>query len=255
MTQQKVIDRVRKLLELTKSSNEHEAANAAARAAELMIEHEISEAQISAANESEAPALKPVKDECVASDGKIVEWKRRLVGGLCAAFGCNHYFYHGSRWGSRARYHAVGTEDAINAVRTMHAILVAEVNRLASDAYAEEVEECRDSGVQPPGARAWKSAFRVGCANMVARRLAEQRATSIKAARNDASKSQAIMVVDRQKEALAVKWQELSRGFSGGYQTSAGGSSRSGYSAGSAAGRNVNLGGNAALGSGKKQLS
>ena len=250
----KILDRIRKLLELANSSNEHEAANAAGRAAELMIEHEISEAQIAAANVANTPSVKLVVDQEIARDGRVVEWHRALIGGLAGAFSCKHYWYRAYR-GTPARYHAVGTMDAINAIRTMYAILVGEVDQLAKRAYGEEVAECRDSDVEAPSARGWKSAFRTGCANMISERLQEQRRSQVKAARADASKSQALMVIDQQSEALATFMKvEVGKLRSFGSST-AGQSSRSGYGAGRDAGRDVNLGGGRQLGKGKKELN
>ena len=41
-----VVEKIRKLLELSKSDNEHEAASAAAMAQELMVKHAIEEEEI-----------------------------------------------------------------------------------------------------------------------------------------------------------------------------------------------------------------
>lgn len=268
MTTEKIIDRVRKLLELANSTNEHEAATAAARAAELMIEHEISEAQIAAANEVEgSTTVKPVRDVEIARDGRTVEWHRVLVSGLAFAFNCRHYYYRAQHGNVDARYHVVGTEDSINAIRMMYAILVREVDQLARRAYMEEVAECEDSGIEAPSARAWKSAFRTGCARTIAQRLHAQRAasmqrakddaqraTSMQRAADDASKSQALAVINRQREAVDAFVTERVGRLRVGAGSSAGRSSRSGYSAGAHAGRSVHLGGGARLGKGKSQL-
>lgn len=53
MPTDKIIDRVRKLLELSHSTNEHEAAQAAARAAKLMSEHDVTQAMLNVTAEED----------------------------------------------------------------------------------------------------------------------------------------------------------------------------------------------------------
>ena len=69
---EKIIERIKKLLELSKSSNEHEAAIAASRAAELMMDHQISEAEI----HSSSVRAEPVVEEMIDKEGKIVDLAR-----------------------------------------------------------------------------------------------------------------------------------------------------------------------------------
>jgi hypothetical protein len=260
---EKILDRVRKLLALSESSNEHEAAQAAARAAELMIEHEISEASIAA----EAPGeqrTQPIYDTAIDHDGKVIEWKRAIVAGLAESMGCQYYHRSsGWRWHNykhnykrvrvQATYQIIGTKSAIATIRYMYPLLTAEVTRLADLAYADEVAECLSSYVQPPSARGWKGAFRTGCAHRIATRLREQREQQITTARSDESKGGAIMVIDRQAAALDSFMAEKDYKFQSA-TSSAGSSSSSGYGAGQEAGAGVNLGGNAQLGKGTGQI-
>jgi hypothetical protein len=53
----KVIDQIRKLLELAKSDNEHEAAAAAAAAQRLMSKHQIAEAELGGVDDSERASV------------------------------------------------------------------------------------------------------------------------------------------------------------------------------------------------------
>jgi hypothetical protein len=247
MTKLKVLDRIRKLLELSNSDNANEAAMAAARAATLMVDYQIEEAELA----PDVTEDEPVTEETIASDGRRVQWKLALVNGLAKSLGCACYY---NSTGSGTKYQAVGPKSALETITYMYSYLVKEVGRLADVAYAAEVAECDSSGVSRPSARGWKGSFRVGCSRTISSRLIAQRVTTIAKAK-DAGKTQALMVVDRR--ALVVKdFMTKSVGPLRRSTTSAGRSSRSGLKAGRTAGAGVSLGNNrGALGSGSKQLS
>ena len=253
-----ILERIRKLLELSKSDNEHEAAQAAARAAELMLEHEIEEADLEAAKPVAEQQVHPAADEVIDVDKRYVTWKGYIKSGLATAFGGDTYNWH--RHG-RVESRVIAPAPAMQAIRYMYSYLTGEVDRLADVAYAGEHAECRASGVEPPPARAWKSAFRVGAATVIHNRLSEQRPKARRAAL-EAGKTQALAVVDRQADAIeaykrkAHAWMYRKDGKerSWGGGSTAGSSSSSGYAAGRAAGANVNLGGGRQLGAGRGQL-
>ena len=73
ITQPKIVDRIRKLLELSRSNNEHEAAQAASRAASLMAEHAITTAMLEVISDD---------DNGVAGS---VESKRIIIGAVLEA--------------------------------------------------------------------------------------------------------------------------------------------------------------------------
>jgi len=75
----KIIDRVRKLLELATSSNEHEAATAATRAQELMERHQLLHADL----EPEEYAV-----EVLDSKGRFSRWRVILASGVANAHSC-----------------------------------------------------------------------------------------------------------------------------------------------------------------------
>jgi hypothetical protein len=262
---EKIVDRVRKLLELANSANEHEAALAAARAAELMTEHQISEAEIAVKRGQAESAVEACADELIDGDeeGRSVTWRYWIVDGIAESLGGDVYRGLGSE------LHAVVPASAMPTVRYMFAYLTREVERLANEAYAEEVRECAGSWCVPPGARAWKTAFRAGAAVKIRARLIEQRKATIQTHRQAsrtlvmgaADKCQALVIVDRQSEAVvahvrkAAPWKFTKSGKErGGRSVSCGSSSRSGFDAGRSAGERVQLGGGKALESGAKRL-
>jgi hypothetical protein len=246
----KIIERIKKLLSLSKSSNEHEAALAAGRAADLMLKHEIQEAQL-ADSPSEGVDLMEMD-----KSGQVVHWKGNLMGGLADGLGCA-FHYHRRRVAPGSRktfisYMIVGQPSKVATIQYMYSYLTAEVTRLADAAYGQEHQECAASDVPPPSSRSWKNAFRLGAARTIAKRLRAQRKETHDAARLSGH-SNALVVVEAASKAVqeyvAAEVGPLSRGSQAAH------SSRSGYQAGASAGAAVGLGGSGAkLGSGTKRL-
>jgi hypothetical protein len=82
-----IVDKVKKLLALSKSSNPNEAAAAAARAAELMFEHKIEAADL----EITGGAKRPVEavTEATLSNGDWREfWKGQLAEAVARSMSC-----------------------------------------------------------------------------------------------------------------------------------------------------------------------
>ncbi|GAM10391.1 hypothetical protein OR1_02680 [Geobacter sp. OR-1] len=78
-----VIEKIRKLLALANSSNEHEAALAASHAQRLLSEHNLAMADI----ESEQKPQSADKVEAQVSK-TLPKWVRNLSAGVCTAFDC-----------------------------------------------------------------------------------------------------------------------------------------------------------------------
>jgi hypothetical protein len=263
MSEQKIIDRIRKLLNLANSANEHEAALAAAQATDLMLKHEIEEAQLA---DEGAEELGEVDKESIDETGSIVPWKGNIAAGLAQSMGCQMY-YGRSKYvrGQKQKrtYVIIGQESKRATIKYMYNYLCAELIRLADIAFRQailkhraEEKEYRASGLSmgpPPSARSWKNAFRLGAASMIWTRLNAQRKETHRGA-EAAGQTQALMVVAKNEEAVQV-WikanlGKLGKGRAGSF------SSGSGYGAGREAGKTVGLGGSGkALGRGTaKQL-
>ncbi len=80
---EKIIAKIQKLLALANSSNEHEAALAAAHAQRLLSEHNLAMADI----ESEQKPQSADKVEAQVSK-TLPKWVRHLSSGVCTAFDC-----------------------------------------------------------------------------------------------------------------------------------------------------------------------
>lgn len=244
MSHDKIIDRIRKLLALSKSTNEHEAAMAAGQAADLMLKHEIEEAALSDAGDEP----EHVTDETLDTGKQTVSWKSAVANGLCQSFGCRSY--HHKRSGVSHTL-IVGQPSKLATVRYMYAYLVAEIGRLADEAYGAEHRECAKSRVPAPSARAWKNAFRLGAAHVIYTRLVAQRKETHAAARL-AGQGTALAVVKQGEVAveryLKRKAPKLRAAPAPRYV------SRDGFAAGKDAGADVSLGGGHGLSAGTKQL-
>lgn len=125
-----VIQKVRKLMALAQSSNEHEAALAAAKAQTLMLEHKLSEGDLdSAVLKSKDPITEAFTTESI---GKFayMQWKGALMYGIaklnnCAALLCDS-----------KRLKIIGRTSDRQVVEYLSCYLIREVERLAFESYA-----------------------------------------------------------------------------------------------------------------------
>jgi len=84
MADNPIIEKIKKLLALAHSSNEHEAALAASHAQRLLSEHNLAMADIEAA----APRPEAADRLELAVSKTLPKWVRHLSAGVCTAFDC-----------------------------------------------------------------------------------------------------------------------------------------------------------------------
>jgi hypothetical protein len=150
-----ILDRVRKLLNLSRdSSNEHEAALAAQRAAVLMERHEIHEAELRALDEAAHVRTPEPIDKAIATPnaGKRTAWHCALAHGVSKKLHCHYYTSAGA-------IIFFGRLSTIQGASYLLQYLIREVERLTKHA------------APPRAGRAWHNAFKLGCAHRVATRL------------------------------------------------------------------------------------
>lgn len=244
-----IIDRIRKLLELSKSTNEHEAANAAARAAELMRKHEIDQAVLAATAPGETPPEEIITDGIGDKEGKSTSWRVLIGQGVAAATGCR-------QWSDGGRMQAMGTRSAVGTWNYLCQYLAREVDRLADAGWAAYPFSAL------PGAgrntRAWKNAFRVGAAQVIRTRLIEQARSSAASRRADVTaaaaavidpstglppnSTQALAIIDRDAARVTAEYEAMAKRERFVTRKIGRVSSSGGYAAGRDAGATVNLG-------------
>jgi hypothetical protein len=199
MADEHIVDKVRKLLELSKDPNNvNEAANAANAAQKLMSEHAISEAMVDVSpDEDEREDIEA--DLLHGGTGKqLGTWKGRLGVVMCEVNQCKCY-----RSGSDLRI--IGRPSDANTVRYLFSYVAKRIDQLAS-------EEARFRG---NAGRTWLNNFRLGAVEEVTRRLKEadaeaRRAMRQQAFQNDSNGSGAAIVkvdnalakIDEQREAV-----------------------------------------------------
>lgn len=264
----KAIERVRKLLALAKGTSEHEAAAAAGAAAKLVEQFQLTEAMIRL-DDTEAQA-EPIEQSARlepelpdfggrGSGRKRIAWKETIAKATASDLGIHMY------WTSHVDMRGFGRESAIQTWRYMYQYLCRAVDQLAEEAW--EIE-----GDRYIGPRAWKNAFRVGCAQRLSTRIWDTRQkrnneersarfaarTAARVAEQARAAGAAAIAADalageRQVLALAIvakdqaqvndEYREYSKSWRGSISSIGSTSSSDGYSAGKAAGDRVALGG------------
>jgi hypothetical protein len=154
MAEEKILDRVRKLLELSKSSNVNESAAAFAQAQKLMSRHNISSLMLETPGEVD----EPVGHELLYADGRLAMWMGSLAVGMCGVNQCSPY-----RAGGSNQLWIVGRTSDAQTVRYLYSYVVNEIKRLCQ----RESDLRGNPGVQ------WRNDFCIGAANVVVERLKE----------------------------------------------------------------------------------
>jgi len=96
MTEEKIIERVKKLLALGQSPNPHEAAAAMEKAQALMAEHNLSVGKLRVSEINE------LNVRSQASVSILKPWEQGLMNTVAKAFGCRLFWKKGSSYGSTA---------------------------------------------------------------------------------------------------------------------------------------------------------
>jgi len=129
-----IIEQIQKLRNLSKSSNEHEAAAAARAADKLISKHRISEEELAAADPTKQSEAK--QDENILYEtGKITQWKNILAQILAKNYDCallNDIMRNPTSGRKVSRYRLIGTESDMEIVRYMFSWLVDTIDQLGA---------------------------------------------------------------------------------------------------------------------------
>lgn len=131
MSVSSVVEKVQKLLALSKSNNANEAAAAAAAANRLMDQYRLSEADL----EVEGQVMEPLEEDqgYIYETGKVTRWKMHMIMNLVAHYGLavwnDNHFPDGRQI---TRYRLVGRKSDITITKYMFAWLSSECTRLAT---------------------------------------------------------------------------------------------------------------------------
>ena len=245
---EKIIDRISKLLKLSTSSNSHEAANAAALAAEMMARHQLCEATIRASSDEAAEPQTP-DDKPIFVSPKIDTWRGSLAVGIAAGYGCKVYWEQNMRGKKtiNAVLHVIGLHDDISSMQYTYQYLERELIRLAHDAW--EIQPNRPAG---RAAGSWQDNFKLGAAKEIEKRMKEERRKVMDPSQFfDPLRTKALVLVQRDQDAIErmfskLRIKRINQNFT---------MNETAFDQGREAGRKISLGGGKGLPSPNQQIS
>jgi hypothetical protein len=163
MTRERIIERVRKLLALSNSSNEHEAALAAAHAQRLLAEHNLAMSELEMQEEGAGEA-----ELLVART--VPKWLSSLFATVAGAFDC-FPIVTTTPSNSRLRFIGVGEDSAVAACTLEY--LIKELRRLAS-VYQRQLE-VRGGRLSPADRQRVRLSYLLGAVHGVRQALQAQK--------------------------------------------------------------------------------
>ncbi|MDQ6805140.1 MAG: DUF2786 domain-containing protein [Actinomycetota bacterium] len=178
MSTENVIERVRKLLALAGSSNEHEAALAAEKAQELMLRHGLGLAQV-AATKHETFGV----GEARLTGVRVDPWRRRLSSSVARALAGDMYFAPQTRTTGEIVF--MGPRDSVTAMVELYQYLEATLTLVSAAATANRRER-RVHG------RTYRNSWLLGAVSRIDARL-QDRARKIE--RESESNSRTLVLV------------------------------------------------------------
>jgi hypothetical protein len=169
MTDDKILDRVRKLLELANNNlNVNEAANAAAAAQELMTRHAIGEAMLAPVADTVDEQIEA--DLLYAQGKKHATWRGILAVVMAEVNQCKVFVQGGD-------LRIIGRPSDAATVRYLFSYVIREIERLCKE----------EAGWRGNPGRVWCNNFKLGAVESVNKRLRESAAQARAAMRREAS--------------------------------------------------------------------
>jgi len=172
--QPEILEKVKKLLALGQSENEHEAALAVARAQALMEKHSISEAMLQLDGAEPEEEIQPWADPLFA--GKVGSWRYRLGDVLAEANGVKVYK-------SGKSLKVIGRASDVQAVRYLFGFCLREIDRIA---------KARAAG----NGRTWANNFRIGCVDAIREAIKKEREAQREQMRGAVADANALVKLD-----------------------------------------------------------
>jgi hypothetical protein len=202
MTEDKIIDLIRKLLNLSRSPNEHEASLALKKAQKLLFEHNLSISQVNAATNLSQQTESVIEESVhIASRHQFKEWKISLGFGIAQYFFCKglvsrtgHYFYF------------IGKKSDTEVITEAYKWIIEQAERLADEALVA-YKKTDDYNKRPIHGRQFKNSYFRGLVTGICNILRDQ----WNKLENESEQSRALVVV-RGKEVtdfIAQKYPKL----------------------------------------------
>lgn len=246
MNDVKILDKVRKLLLLTQSANEHEAATAMAHAQRLAVRHGIDLSQV---DTEETEVLEPIDSEVIFKSGKRSAWRTSIAQSAASAFLCHMHNSYAGDWvrtkrAWRKQYRTI----VITGSSTNRTIAVSMIHYLwkTGERLADEALQAYTSWGRSD-ARNYRQSFLLGYKDRICSRLREEtrqirRKGIVTPAPSESATALAVCALFDREEKRREQFFEFqgiefrpSAGFSGRIH------SHAAYSAGQDAGNDVSL--------------
>lgn len=202
-SREELITKLRARLALSRSSNPHEAANAAAAAERLIQAHRLSEAEVAKARAGESEDSNLSLRLSVSPTGHEVEWLTHLAHFLAGQYNCAAV----STYDHATEYvEVVGSDADLETVRFMYTWISLEILRLAEEA-ATAPRKSRHLK-HKPRSDAWRLDFCVGA--VLGIQSAMKKAS--RAARKEAGPAAArglVLIQQQANQALAQRYDDV----------------------------------------------
>lgn len=154
----KLFDKIRKLMALSTSPNENEAAAAAAKVQAILAEHNLAMGDVTSAS-----LKKDIKRDAIETSDSF-PWRRIIGGATAALYFCKYvYWIQHPRPGIRTDVHTFfGAPHNLEVAKMMFSYLIQTVERLAVEAAAKYTGGSRAS---------FKTSFKNACADRLSSRM------------------------------------------------------------------------------------
>lgn len=246
--QLEVLEKIKKLMRLADHPNTlpEEAASAAAKAQELMLRYKLDTASLDTPDEAEAkdePVLHYDHHDPIYAGAQFSTWKYRLVSCLAKHNNCVSVVCR-SLWrerGCTVRFQLIGRVSDVELVRWMYHHILPQVERLCTNWLQAQLSYNRG--------RAAATQFRLGVIQTINQRLTEMN-QEVRQEYVDANKGSALAIIDKAKAKTLETYTQISKAekwrSGSSWHLQGNGSARA---AGQAAGRQVSLNRQVAVGS------
>lgn len=247
-TRDNVVEKIKKLLKLSESTNPNEAASAAAKAQELMDRFEIETAALQNAATPDLSSKELIEEfNDFEQGGRIETWRGYILNSLCETNHCKTYKMRQKH--ENTYFRVIGKKTDVQTVRYMYACLIQVVEKLSFQHRG--------------GGRRFIASYKAGAASAIANKILESKEKTKASVYQEASQqgAHALMRIDNAMAVLKQKDNEMQKYLEDlNIKAKRGVGARvthaSGYHAGYQDGKNVNIGNNSKqLNAGKNQLT
>lgn len=209
-----VIRKIQKLMALSRSSNPHEAAAAAAKAQELLLQHKIDMATVDGSQKVDVADPMARIDMPLGDGSKAAAWKGTLASAVSEAYLCKTVWLRRESVARRrpdgvvewenlpVRLAFLGRKTDVEISIYMFGYLARQIDDLASLAVKILKSEAQYGFCGAAYWKTWRNNFRYGAIETLRRRLMEEERRFVAETKAPTASTTALMVLDKAKGEL-----------------------------------------------------